>query len=243
MRTFHFRLVPFTATLLLVIMGCSLSYWQTQRAHEKELIEAKLRLRENAPAIPFTGEVDIKKMDYSRVMLRGEFDSHWPIYLDNRPMNGMVGITVVMPFKLENQDKYIMVARGWVPRNNRNRSAIKQFDTPAGIVQIEGILKAHSGHVFQFGQATPLLPGALIQNLEIDAFIKASKLPTFSYIIEQTNEQKDGLFRNWPRASSGSDRNRGYAFQWLALALTTLVFFLATSVKKNEEKSDRYSEQ
>jgi len=243
MRTFHFRLVPFIATLLLVALGCSLSYWQTQRAHQKEVIEAKLLLRENLPAVPFSGATDIHEMEYSRVILTGEFDSQWSIYLDNRPMNGRAGIYVVMPFKLANQNNYVLIARGWIPRNNQDRAAIKHFDTPTGVIQIEGMVKAHIGHVFQLGQSVSLQPNAMLQNLDIDDFIKASKLPTYPFFIEQTKGVDDGLLRDWPRASSGSDRNRGYAFQWLALAVMALLFFMVTGFKRKVEKSEPTSEQ
>ncbi len=241
MSKFHFRLVPFIATLLLVALGCALSYWQTQRAHQKEAIEATLLSREHIPAIPLPRSVDIKQMEYTRVVLTGEFEQGWPVYLDNRPMNGLAGIVVLMPFRLQNQNKYVLVARGWVPRNNLHRDTIKQYDTPTGPIQIEGMLKANSGHVFQFGSTMPLHPNALVQNLEVAEVENASKLPMLPFIVEQTNGAADGLLRDWPRASTGSDRNRGYAFQWLALAAMALLFFIATSFgqrdgRKNEQQ-------
>jgi len=238
MTRFHFRLVPFIATLLLVALGCSLSYWQTQRAHQKEAIEAMLLSRENIPAVALPETVDIRQMEYTRVILTGEFLQDWPVYLDNRPMNGMVGVVVLMPFKLQNQNKYVLIARGWVPRNNQNRATIKQYQTPSGMIQIEGMLKANSGHVFQLGQAMPLHPGALLQNFEVAEFERASKLPTLPFIVEQTKGMDDGLLRDWPRASTGSDRNRGYAFQWLALAAMALLFFLATSFGKRDGRKN-----
>jgi surfeit locus 1 family protein len=238
MAKFHFRLVPFIATLLLVALGCSLSYWQTQRAHQKEVIEAKLLSRENIPAIPLPESVDIKQMEFTRVRLTGEFLQDWPVYLDNRPMNGMAGIVVLMPFKLQNQNKYVLIARGWVPRNNQNRTTIKQYETPSGTIQLEGMLKANSGHVFQLGQALPLHAKALVENFDVDDFERATKLPTLPFIVEQTTGLDDGLLRDWPRASTGSERNRGYAFQWLALAAMALLFFLATSLVKRDGRKN-----
>jgi len=235
MPAFHFRLVPFIATLLLVALGCSLSLWQTQRARQKEAIEARLQSRDNTPAIALPDAIDISQMEYTRVVLVGEFVKEWPIYLDNRPMNGMAGIYVLMPFKLQNQNKYVLVARGWIPRNNLDRAAIRPYHTPDGTVQIEGALKANAGRVFQFGTSAPLHSGALVQNLEISALNSASRLNVLPYVVEQTQGSDDGLLRDWPRASVGSDRHRGYAFQWLALALTALLFFLVTSFRKRHE--------
>lgn len=236
MPAFYFRPVPCIVTLLLVTLGCSLSYWQTQRARQKEAIEVKLSNHEKIPAIPLPESADINQIEYARVILTGEFDPHWPIYLDNRPMNGVAGIYVLMPFKLQNRNKYVLIARGWIPRNNQSRVAIKHYETPSGVIQIEGTVKATSGHVFQFGQSASLQPGALVQNLEIATFAKASNLPTYPFIIEQTKGSEDGLKRDWPRASLGSVRHRGYAFQWLALAVMALIFFLVTSFSKRDGK-------
>lgn len=247
MPTFRFRLVPFIATVILVALGCSLSYWQTQRAVQKEAIEAKLKARENLPAIDFPSSVDINQMEYTRVMLKGEFVKDWPVYLDNRPMNGVAGLYVMMPFKLQGTSRYVLVARGWIPRNPQDRMAIQHVETPPApfgkYIQIEGILKAHSGHILQLGKNEPLRPGALVQNLEVNAFEEASKLPVYPFIVEQTSDTKDGLLRAWPRASMGSERHRGYAFQWLALAGMALLFFLVTgfrSGKKHRSATQRW---
>jgi cytochrome oxidase assembly protein ShyY1 len=232
MPTFRFRLVPFIATVILVALGCALSFWQTQRAEQKEAIEAKLNAREKLPAIDFPSSIDIGQMEYARVILKGEFVKDWTIYLDNRPMKGVAGIDVLMPFKLPGNTQHVLVARGWIPRNTQDRTAIKAYETPSGVIQIEGILKANSSHILQLGKSEPLRPKTLVQNLEVDAFIQASKLPTYPFIVEQTSDTKDGLLRDWPRASMGSERHRGYAFQWLALAGMALLFFLVTGFKK-----------
>lgn len=231
MPTFRFRLIPFIVTVLLVILGGSLAFWQQQRAWHKEAIEQTLQERERMSAIEFPTSVDINQMEYSRVILKGEFVKDWPIYLDNRPMNRVVGMDVLMPFKIEGSPRYVLVARGWLPRNAQDRQAIKPYATPSGVIQIEGILKAQSSHVLQLGESEPLLPNTLVQNVDINAFSAASQLPMYSFIVEQTSDINDGLARDWPRASMGSERHRGYAFQWLALAGTALLFFLVTGFK------------
>ncbi len=231
MLIFRFRLIPCLVTVLLVALGCALAYWQSQRAQHKEAIEAKLHIRENTPPINLPLAIDINQMEYTRVILKGEFLQDWPIYLDNRPMNGAAGIVVWMPFKLQDRPNYVLVARGWVPRNLHDRTAIRPYSTPAGLVHIEGILKANSGRVLQFDSSAPLRPKALVQNIEVDALATASHLPIYPFVVEQTSDLQDGLLRNWSRASSGSERHRGYAFQWLALAIMALIFFLVTGFK------------
>ncbi len=241
MPSFRFRLVPFIATVILVALGCSLSWWQTQRALQKEVIEAKLTERENRPAIDLPLSADLNQLEYARVILKGEFVKDWPVYLDNRPMNGATGIVVMMPFKLQDRQTVVLVARGWIPRNPQNRTTIKGYDTPSGTVTIQGIVKPHSGHVLQLGQRLPLQAAALVQNLDVGEYAQVSNLPVYPFIVEQTGDIQDGLLRAWPRASLGSERHRGYAFQWLALAGMALLFFLATGFKYGRKRYERES--
>ncbi len=235
MPSFRFKLIPFLATVIVVAIGCSLSYWQAGRAKYKETIEARLQVRENTPAVPLPHFVDIGQMEYTRVSLRGEFVSDWPVYLDNRPQQGAAGMVVVMPFKLQGENTYVLVLRGWLPRNSADRATIKPYSTPSGEIQIEGMLTTGSGHVMQLGQSATLKPGALRQNLTPEEFSADSRLPVQPFFIQQTSAQEDGLVRAWPRASAGSERHRGYAFQWLALAATALLFFIVTSFRKKSE--------
>lgn len=234
MLTFRFKPIPFIATVILVALGCSLSHWQTQRAVTKETIEANLQVREHAAAVALPDGVDIQQMEYLKVILTGEFVPDWPVYLDNRPMNGVAGVYVVMPFKLQAQNKYVLVLRGWLPRNAADRASIKPYATPTGTITLQGILKANSGHVLQLGQSVSLQPKALVQNLQAAEFSAASKLPTEDFFVEQTVDLPDGLLRAWPRASLGSERHRGYAFQWLALAGMALLFYLVTSISRKK---------
>ena len=248
MPRFKFRTIPFIATLLLVVLGCVLSYWQTQRAHQKEAIEAVLKARGNTAPIALPESVILPKMEYTRVILRGQFLQNWALYLDNRPMNGATGIEVVMPFKLQNSNKVVLVERGWIPRNLQNRAAIKSYQTPTGVVDIEGQITATASRVYQLGTAPKIEPNAILQNLTISDFKDAFKnqdgevepfwiLETNAQNKLQTTTQNDGLLRDWTRASFGSEKHRGYAFQWLALAVMALLFFIVTGFKRDKHNS------
>ncbi len=234
MRSFHFRLIPFFAMLFAVITGLSLACWQIGRAHQKEAIEARLLVREHSPAVPLPVAADMAAMEYERVSLTGEFVTGWPLYLDNRPMNGAAGFYVLMPFKLQGQNKAVLIMRGWLARNAVSRTVIREYRTPAGVTHIEGMLRANSGHTMQLGKNPPLVPGVIIQNLDMNELVRVSHLPLVSFVVEQSRDlsgSSDGLLREWPRASTGADRHRGYAFQWLALAVMALLFFIVTGFK------------
>jgi cytochrome oxidase assembly protein ShyY1 len=175
--------------------------------------------------------------------LRGEFIPGWPVYLDNRPLNGVAGFYVLMPFKLAASDtlsdSYVLVARGWLPRDPADRSKLPSYPTPGGMIQIEGLVRRDFGHVLQLGDAAPLRPQAIVQNLAIDEFAAASKFKLQPFVIEQTSNTEDHLLRAWPRPSLGIEKHRGYAFQWYALAVMACIFFVVTGFRRGSENTNK----
>ena len=137
-----------------------------------------------------------------------------------------------MPFKLAGSEQSVLVMRGWFPRDVSDRERIPEIAVPKGVIQIEGRVRASTGKVMQLGEAAALEPGAIAQNIDVAEFARASKLPLHTFIIEQTNDEADGLVRDWPIPSVGIDKHKGYAFQWYSLALVGAVFFLLTGFKR-----------
>lgn len=226
---FRFRLVPFVVTVMLMALGVTLAQWQTRRGDQKQLIESKLLQRQAAPTLQFgDASLDVDQLEYRRMAIRGEFIAGWPVYLDNRPLNGVAGFYVLMPFKIPASDSYVLVARGWLPRDPSDRSKLPSYPTPGGTVEIEGLVRRDFGHVLQLGDAGPLRPQAIVQNLGISEFAAASKLTLQPFVIEQTSDAEDHLRREWPSPSLGIEKHRGYAFQWYALAVMAFIFFVVT---------------
>ncbi len=86
----------------------------------------------------------------------------------------------------------------------------------------------------QLGEPAAVKPGAILQNLTVDQFADASKLPVQPFFIEQTGPPVDGerLVRDWPAPALGVEKHQGYAFQWYALALMALLFFVVTGFRR-----------
>jgi len=171
-------------------------------------------------------------MEFRRVSVRGEFVRHWAVYLDNRPHNSVAGFYVLMPLKIVGTDMYVLVARGWIARDPSNRMKLPPFETPKGMVEIEGIARRNPGRLLQLGRAEPLHPQAIVQNAEIVEFERAGKFRMQPFMIEQTSDSGEGLVRDWPYPSVGIEKHRGYAFQWYALAATAFIFFVVTGFRR-----------
>jgi surfeit locus 1 family protein len=233
---FRFRWIPFLAALMVAAIGFSLGQWQTRRAAEKESIESKLTERGAAAPLLLAPQMPpIDEIEYRRIRVKGEFDSAWPVYLDNRPYQGAAGFYVLMPLKISGSDMHVMVARGWIRRDPAERTKLPAIPIPAGALDIEGVARRSPGQVLQLGQPAPLRPGAILQNLDIAEFSRASGYSLQPFIIEQLTDTRDGLTRDWPRPSTGVEKHRGYAFQWYALAATAVLFFIVTGLRSGKK--------
>lgn len=230
---FRFRWIPFVAMLVAVAVGIGLGQWQTGRADGKEAIERQLRERASGqPVRVGATPLAVDAVEYRPVKLRGEFVADWPVFLDNRPLHGKAGLYVLMPLKIAGSEMHVLVLRGWLPRDLRDRTAIARFPTPSGVVEIDGIARRHPGLLLDLGAGAALRPGAIVQNLDSAQFAKASGLATQPFVVEQGSDNGDGLVRDWPRPSSGIEKHRGYAFQWYALAATAFLFFVVTGFRR-----------
>ena len=237
--SFRFRPIPFVATVLLVALGVSLGNWQERRAAEKIGLQQKLAERGAGEPVVIGPElVDAAPLEYRRVKVTGEFVPAYPVYLNNRPLDGRAGFYLVMPLKIAGSATHVLVARGWLPRNSADITRIAPYATPAGTVTVEGIVKASVGHIMQLGTPEPVKPGAIVQNIDPAQFAQASGLALQPFFIEQSGPAADGLARNWPAPSLGVEKHQGYAFQWYALAAMALLFFVITGFRRgtNQDK-------
>jgi surfeit locus 1 family protein len=150
----------------------------------------------------------------------------------------VAGRYVLTPFKIAGSDRAVLVERGWVARDVDDVAKLPAVPTPAGMIEIEGVLRLGAGHLLQLGAAAVPQPGALMQNLDIGAYAHASGLALAPFVIEQgadAHNAGDGLVRDWPAPSLGIERHRGYAVQWYALALMALIFFVVTGFRHGKK--------
>ena len=239
---FHFRWIPFVVMLLLVALGVSLAQWQQRRGDEKVARAARLEAGNLAAPLALTAApllpADAQAIEYRRVTVTGHFVPAWTVYLDNRPYKGQAGFHVLTPFQIDGSAMHVLVAQGWLPRNNAERTRIPDYATPTGTVTITGIARLNAGHVMELGTAPALAPHAIVQNADIGQLARASGLALQPFLLEQTADPAAAPaastlpVRDWPAPDLGADKHRGYAFQWYALALMAFLFFVFTGFRR-----------
>jgi surfeit locus 1 family protein len=235
---FRFEALPFAAALTVFAIGAALGSWQLGRAHEKRAIETKMQARIAQPALLLNRSISADEdLEFRKLALEGSFVAGWPLFLENRPHGGKPGFHLLMPFKIRQTGQYVLVARGWLPRDLGDRTKLPRIDTPPSELRIEGIARREFSRVLQLGTPGAMVPGAIVQNVGIPEFAAASGVSLVPLALEQTSDTGDGLVRDWPQPSAGIEKHLGYAFQWFALAATAILFFIVTGILRARKQA------
>ncbi|HKA42252.1 MAG TPA: SURF1 family protein [Burkholderiales bacterium] len=214
----------------------ALASWQLGRAHEKEAVRARLDhlAREPAVTLPAT-EIKAEDVLWRQVTVNGRFEPRYAVYLDNRVYRGIAGYHVVMPLAIGGGDRYVLVDRGWIAGSG-DRSRLPQVKTPQSAVQITGLAVVPGGRFFEL--STNVTEGNVWQNLTLERYRRSVPIALQPILIQQESALDDALTRDWPPPDFGIDKHYGYAFQWLALAVTVFAIYFATHVKRTRSSSD-----
>jgi surfeit locus 1 family protein len=216
------------ALIILIVMAVTvrLGFWQRDRAHQKEALNAHIVAFESAPPQRVGATlIPLKDIEFHRVMARGTFMPDKAVYLDNRPYNDQPGFYVVMPFRLVGGG-VVLVNRGWLPRNLTDRTGIEPFETPDSDIEIEGVARANASQAFELGHGGSAAGMRIRQNLDVAAYARETGLPLQPFVIQQQSDSGDKLVRDWPAPTLGVDTNYGYMLQWWGMAAAALGFGL-----------------
>jgi cytochrome oxidase assembly protein ShyY1 len=98
-----------------------------------------------------------------------------------------------------------------------DRTELPKAPVSGAPLTIDGVAVARVPRVLELGEpsASPL---GIWQNLDFEAYERASGHKVARFVVQQTSDTGDGLRRVWLRPDAGVDKHRGYAFQWYSLA-------------------------
>jgi len=225
----------FTMLMLpLALVFALLGKWQLEREQQK------IRLVEQFQAAPEVSwlEVDQDTPRFSRILGQGKFDSVRHVLLDNRVFNGQPGVHVFTPFKF-NDGRQVLVNRGWLPLPPDRQPP--GLETPAGPVSLAGRLNPPPRVGRRLGEAQSLNPATwpnLVTYLELSLISEALGMELDSRIILLAAAHPAGFQdRDWSPVNFGPEKNRAYALQWFALALTVIVVYLVVGSQRQQEVS------
>ena len=209
------------ATVVGVTIALNLGAWQLRRAAQKVALQTARESRAELPALA-AGDLardaaHAEPQHYRGVVLRGRWLPEHSVFLEHRQMRDRVGFYLVTPLKLADGRETVLVQRGWVPRDLRDRSLLPVVPTPSGEVEVVGHIAPPPARLYEFAAAER---GVIRQNLDLAGFALETGLALAPLSVQQDVSPAtvgDGLLRYWPRPAADVQKHYGYAFQWFAL--------------------------
>ena len=240
---FSRRTLILLATLLGMAVTAAMGQWQLRRAAQKQaLVDAHAA---QAALAPIDGQALGQASDtpanrqgllYRAVQLQGQWLPEHTVYLDNRQMRSRPGFFVLTPMRVQGSGAVLLVQRGWVPRDFRDRSALPPVPTPSGVVGVSGHLAPWPSRMYDFGAVET---GPLRQNLDFEAYRRETGLPLLELSVQQSGTDTEGLLRDWPVVASGVEKHHGYAFQWFALCALIALLYVWFQIVQPRRKQPR----
>lgn len=220
----------FWAVLLIAVLTAvfvAAGIWQMARADYKERMQAEIDAAvADAPLHAGSEMLDAAHAHLRRLEARGTWLPERTILLDNKVQQGVIGYEVITPLRLEGSDICLLVNRGWI-RAPQLRSELPVIETPAGLVEVQGIARIPSSRFLELG--SEVVSGSVWQNLTIERYRNWSQLSLQPVLLYQQGGAADRLLRveAAPEAAGiNAARHRGYAITWFSLAGVTLVMGL-----------------
>ena len=223
------RWILVLATLVTALVTARLGWWQLDRAAQKTALQDAQEAQRTLP--PLLG-ADLARLGdaavplHRAVRLHGRWSTVHTVYLENRQLDGRPGFFVLTPLLLGDNGRAVVVQRGWLPRDNNDRTRVAAVPTPASLVELQGRIAPAPSRLYEFaGGAT----GPIRQNLDLADFKRETGLALLPFTVLQEDAgaaAKDGLRRDWPRPAANVHKHYGYALQWFALSALVIGLYV-----------------
>ncbi|MBT3813032.1 MAG: SURF1 family protein [Gammaproteobacteria bacterium] len=235
------KIIPLLAFVAMFTLLIRLGFWQLSRAEEKRELVANQTARMQQELQPIAELLAANNdLRYRHVILEGHYDVEHQILLDNQIYNSKVGYFVLTPFIFRDENKTILVNRGWVLMD-KDRSKLPDiaFIPPAGEIAITGVLNS-------FPQVGLLLKGAdepgagwptVVQIINKQKMTDKLQQPLLDFQLQLSAKQPYGYVRAWQvHTRMPPEKHTAYAFQWFALAatLTLLILWISCKTQRND---------
>ncbi|MDF1757673.1 MAG: SURF1 family protein [Legionellaceae bacterium] len=232
---FNFSFTPSWRMFLLTIFFLSiflrLGVWQLERAHEKQQIIVNFNQQTEQKPIIWDGQSKLPNQ-YQSLKISGKF-LPTVLFLDNQHHNHQFGYDVLVPFLLTD-GTIVIVDRGWVALENRDRSNLPSINIPNIERQLEGQAYYPSTKNWLLGEPLEKINSntAIIELQDLPIISKFLHKSVYPFIIREDKNSVGGYVRDWSIVSMPPSRHYGYAVQWFAISLAVFIIFIALNIKK-----------
>jgi len=224
------------AVLALAAVLSSLGLWQLERAREKEQLAQQYQERAAGPLLRLTGaEEDAESLNYRHVTLRGRYQPRHQFLLDNRLYQGRLGYHVITPLQVAGSEQLVLVNRGWVPHDYEAGGVVLDLSPPTRELELTGTVMVPRRNPFV--REAAVQTGTWPQRwaaIDLDRFrgLTANACMPFVVQLDVADTDGGGFVREWPAPRLDSAKNRGYAFQWFAMALAVIATYVVVGYRR-----------
>ncbi len=173
---------------------------------------------------------------YRPVKVNGHYDSDHQFLLDNQVYQGKAGYFVLTPLLLKQENKAVLVNRGWVVLG-KTRANLPDVSVPQHEITLSGRINRFPRVGLQLAGAEIAAPGwpSVLQVVDKGLLSKQLGYPIFDFQVELDETAAYGFTRAWQQAYVMTpEKHTGYAVQWFLLALTLTVLFVKYGIDKKQ---------
>jgi surfeit locus 1 family protein len=231
---------PFTTLLAVVLIALliSLGRWQLHRADEKRQLFDSFAAGTDATRIIDLATPPVRR--YQHVAAGGHYDQARQVLIDNMVHAGRAGYFVITPFELSGGG-WVLVNRGWVPAG-ASRAERPAVPVGADARVVRGRADKMPSPGIEMGTKAKLAPpypvvASFPSRSELAQLLHESSWTGAADLVLLDPGEPDGYIRAWSAPGFAPMRHIGYAVQWFALALTLLVIYVVTNLRRRGEVS------
>jgi surfeit locus 1 family protein len=177
---------------------------------------------------------------YQHVEASGHYDQARQVLIDNMVNADRAGYFVITPFALTGGG-WVLVNRGWVPLG-ASRAVRPAIPVTSDTRRLRGRTDNLPSPGIQLGTKGKLAPpypvvAAFPDHAELAQLLGESSWTKATDLVLLDPAEPDGYVRSWAPPGFPPMRHIGYAVQWFALALTLLVIYVVTNLRRDAKVS------
>lgn len=223
----------------VVVTMLNLGFWQLNRLDERKSANAVVTNAMDQPPEPLSSVLpdgtastseQVKAADYQPVYVSGVYRTDEQVLVNNRTNNGSPGYWVVTPL-VQADGTAVAINRGWIPFSYTEGGSWDDFAPPTGTVVVQGLLRQSQVRETDGLVSSPKDPeiGTLRTLARLDVGRLAQQIderlvPGYvSLRVQEPSQFELPVPVPLPELSEGP--HLGYAMQWFAFSLLTIVVY------------------
>ena len=241
--------------LVLIGMGIMvrLGIWQLDRLEWRRGLNADISAQLTADPLvlsPETTTAEFEAIAFRQVTARGHYDLEGQFVLLQQNYNGQAGVFLFAPLLLEDDDRAILVNRGWLPADQDTAADWAAYDDTS-LVEVTGFvqdsLKPPRVTLADYTNdvANPVQQWFWPYIAAIQQQYPYELFPAYIQVEPDLSEQPTLPFPVASEVDLSEGNHQSYAYQWFAFALTLGVIYLflvrrqesSRSVEANESQA------